>query len=116
VNKDEQVSEGWAVEATTVHGSHHGLTVVVTSSPGSFSYIASCCFILDRGICHDMPVLAGCGCPLFVSLIIKASEIILLSIHLGLKGLNLESKPKKENTKCNRENKGVNHKIKHVNP
>ena len=36
---------------------------------------------------------------------------ILLSIHLGLKGSNLKSKPKQANTKRNRENRGINHKM-----
>jgi len=77
---------------------------------------AFCCFALDRGIWHGL-IMVRCFGPLLLALlIIKTSEIILLSINLGLKGSNMKSKLKQANTTCNRENKDTNHKIKHINP
>jgi len=78
--------------------------VVVAGGLGScFSFIASCCFVLDRAMCHGVSVLGCFGPPSLASLIIKALEIILLSIHLGLKGLNMKLKAKQVNTNRNRE-------------
>jgi len=85
-------------------------------SLGHFSNAAFWCFALDRGIWHGL-VVVGCFRPLLLaSLIIKASKMILLSIHLGLKVSNLKSKPATSKHKCSRENKCLKHKIKHINP
>jgi len=79
------------------HGTHHGMTTVVTGGTCCyFSSVTSCGFVLDHGICDGMLVLGCCRPPSLASLIIKALEIIRLSIHLGLKGSNPKSKPNKQ--------------------
>ena len=49
---------GLSMVAVTISSSHHGLAVVVAGGLRSHcSSIACCCFVLNDGICHNMPVL-----------------------------------------------------------
>ena len=91
---------------------HGGVWLLYSSF---FSSVASCCFIIDRGICHSLPVLGHFGLFLLSSLIHMASK--WSSIHM-FRGCTIEIWKTLKTSKItyNRRNRGINHITIHFKP